>query len=142
VAINGDAMLDFERIRGAICAMYFCAGVAGLSFLCSVIKHGSDVTPELYGQFIYAIDAWVWALSISVISFVAALGAGLGSRGGAIVCAAASGLSCTVYSIFAAMALAADAGTLVSCVATFMMTPLSVLSTVSALVYILGGDHG
>ena len=69
-------MNDFDRFAPAMAVFYASFGVAVPSlFVAVTLQGGSPVTPEQYGEIVYAIPALVWAgvqLSVGFVGLLAA----------------------------------------------------------------------
>lgn len=100
-------MTPFERYSPAM-AVFFAGSMAvPLGFGAVVIKGGSPVTPEIYGELVWTIPALVWVglqLSISAIACVGC------ATGRATVAAIGAGLVAALMTFFAAAAILAGAG--------------------------------
>jgi len=97
----------FERYRPAMVA-FFCGSLAvPLGFGAVVIKGGSPVTPEIYGEMVWTIPALVWVGLQLCISLVALTGAVLAMP--RVTCIGAT-LVASLMAFFAAAAILAGAG--------------------------------
>ena len=136
-----DGMMDFERIRGAILAFHLCLTAMAIAFLLEVLREGSPITPELYGARVYMVDAWIWAAIQFTACCLAAIGAFLGGKLGALLVATGAWAAGFMFLMFAVMAADAEQGSLVMYGSAFYTAPLSVGTGLSAFNF-LWRRHG
>lgn len=120
-------MSDFERYAPAIAAFFGAFGIAvPMLFAAVTFSGGSPVTPQQYGEIVYAIPALVWAglqLAIGGMGCAAAL------MRWSFVCAAAGFSFFVLMTFFAAAAIiAGPTGTLVVAGAGAGVAPLAALA--------------
>lgn len=132
-------MRDFERYGPAIALFHFGCLAMAVYFGVVVLRGGTPVTPELYGERVYEIPALVWAGVQLAGSSLAGAGAWAGGRIGAAVCLVGSVLSSLMYCTLAALSLDAPQGTLVAAGSMFLTAPLSIVSAFMAARYLLRG---
>lgn len=135
-------MMHFDCIRGVAAVLNIGLTLMGCAFLLQIIRHGSPVTPELYGALVHFVSGWIWAGMQIVLSALGAIGAVLGGRVGARVVAASDTMMAIVLSSLAAMAMDAPQGGLVVYGAFFVIMPLCALSAISAFLFLSGENHG
>ena len=100
-------MTAFDRYRPAM-AVFFAGSMAvPIGFGAVVIKGGSPVTPEIYGELVWAIPALVWVGMQLSISAIALFGFATGRP---IIAAIGAGLIAALMTFFAAAAILAGAG--------------------------------
>jgi hypothetical protein len=102
---------DFERYAPAVAVFFGLQSMVPIGFGAVVLYGGSPVTPDQYGEVVYAIPAWVWAAVQLTICIGAAVSALRGWR-------IATAIFCTLSAIYmetlaAAAAMAGATGTLV-----------------------------
>ena len=68
---------DWDRYRPAIAVWGFCCGVMGIVFGLPILRHGSPVTPELYGSAVYSVPALAWCVLQISAGTLAGFGAAL-----------------------------------------------------------------
>jgi hypothetical protein len=132
-------MTQFERFAPILALFHLGLLLMAQAFGFQVLKSGSPITPELYGPYVYAIPALVWVSIQTVSSSAAFIGAVMGGRVGATLCALGAFASGTLYSGFAIMSLAAESGTLVASGSLFVTAPMSFATALIAGMHIFGG---
>lgn len=111
--------------RTCLAAFHALAALMGFAFFVIVWSGGSPVSPELYGEAVYAIPAIVWGLT--QMSLGATVTATMLARK-PVALSIASFLSMLYYAALGSLAIRADQGTLVAIGAFFIMLPPSVLT--------------
>lgn len=114
------------------------AALMGFAFALIAGSGGAPITPELYGERVYAIPAEVWGVA------QVALGAGcalaiIGQR--MVVLALLSGLSALFYCALGTLAMRAEMGTLVAIGSIAIMMPPCISTFLYATARI-GGRNG
>ena len=100
-------MTAFERYSPAM-AVFFAGSMAvPLGFGAVVVKGGSPVTPEIYGELVWTIPALVWVGLQLSISAIALFGFATGRP---IIAAIGAGMIAALMTFFAAAAILAGAG--------------------------------
>lgn len=105
---------------GPACLASFHARASLMGFAFTVIcwSGGSPVTPELYGEAVYAIPAIAWGLTQTTLGALCALFLVMGWM---LPLAVTAFLSMLYYAALGSMAMRADHGTLVAVGAVTMM---------------------
>lgn len=114
-------MNAFDRYAPA-CGMFFLGGAyMGGWFGAEAALNGSPVTPDVYGDAVFAVPALIWALVQVTFALVAAVGFATRRRGMAGF--GAAGLT-VVLSFFAVMAMGAPSGSILRIGAMAWLAPL------------------
>lgn len=119
-------MTDFDRYAPAISAFFMGSCMVPIIFGAVVLHGGSPVTPQQYGEVVYAVPAVVWAAVQFGASGLTALSA---AARWPRMTAIGSGIMC-IYLTFlaAAAAMAGATGTLVMAACGFWLGPIAGLA--------------
>jgi hypothetical protein len=134
-------MMHFNCIRGLVAVFNIGLTLMAGAFILQIIRHGSPVTPELYGALVYFVDGWIWGSFQALFSVFAAIGAATGGRNGARSVLVFGALQTVLLAVLSAMAMDAPQGGLVVYGAFFVIMPVCALSSISAWLF-LGERHG
>jgi hypothetical protein len=106
--------------------MFFLGAAAmGAWFGAEVLRNGTPVTPDVYGDVVFAVPALTWAGAQIVLGLMAAVGYATRRRGMAGF--GAAGLT-VLLSFFAVMAMDAPSGAVLQAGAMMWTAPLSALA--------------
>jgi len=124
------ALTAFERYADAMLAFFALGTTVPIAFGAVVLIGGSPVTPDQYGEVVYAIPALVWAGAQLAIMGAAALGAAF--RWPLVTAFAAAGVFVYFSFLAAAAALAGPTGTLVVAGCGLWLAPVAAICSVVA----------
>lgn len=106
--MNWGDWLSFERNRPAIFVIHGGLFLMAFSFSLEIWLAGrSPMTPEIYGNYVYTIPAWVWTAIQMTSGLVCATSAVFKWRWGLIFGAV---IGCLIYAVFSVLASWADQG--------------------------------
>lgn len=118
-------MNAFDRYAPA-CGMFFLGGAAMGGWVgAEVALNGSPVTPDVYGDVVFAVPALMWAGAQVFLALLAAVGFATRKRGMAGF--GSAGLT-VLLSFFAVMAMDAPSGAVLQAGAMMWTAPLSALA--------------
>lgn len=126
----------FVRYAPAICAIHVGLALVAAQFAAVVLHGGSPITPELYGPAVYAMPAIAWSAAQVGSAAIAALGAFISGRFGAVLVIIGASAGFVIYSMLAVLAQMASQGTIVQAACIYICSPASLASVWFAARYL------
>lgn len=111
---------NVRRFMAVILAGY---ALMGWAYLSMIVRGDNPVTENLFGPAVYAVPGWFWASFQGTAGTLAALGAVVGRRRGAIMTAIGSLGLVAQFTAFSALATEAADGTIIVIGSAFISLP-------------------
>lgn len=128
--MTADLRSWLDRFWPVIAAGHLALAAIALHFGAVTLAGGSPMTPEVYGPAVYAVPALAWAGGQAGAELLAALGAALRGRAGAVMLILSGCFILPTYGFLAAVANLTGEGVIVAAACLYLTMPFSVFSIV------------